>query len=58
MDVCRQLIGNPIDDRFIRGIVTCVQKWVYDRNHDASKLWLGPRQPAKVIVKKIGSAPK
>ena len=33
-------------------------KWIYYRNSDASKQWLGPRQPAKVIVKKICSAPR
>ena len=54
VDVCRQLIGNPVDDRFIRRIVTCDEKWVYYRNPDASKHWLGLREPAKVIVKKLG----
>ena len=52
MDSCCQLIGNPIDDRFIRRIVTCDEKWVYYCNPDTSKQWLGPRQLAKVIVKK------
>ena len=50
--MCRQLIGNPIDDRFIRRIVTCDVKRVDCRNPDASKQWLGTRKPAKVIVKK------
>ena len=27
--ICRQLIDNPIDDRFIRRIVTCDEKWVF-----------------------------
>ena len=58
VDICRQLIGNPMDDRYIRKIVTCDEKWVYYCNSDASKQWLGPRQPAKVIVKEIGSALK
>ena len=39
-------------------IVTRDEKWVYYRNHDASKQWLDPRQPAKVIVKKLVSVPK
>ena len=26
VDICHQLIGNPIDDRFIRRIVTCDEK--------------------------------
>ena len=49
-------MGNPMDDWFIRRIVTCDEKLVHYRYPDASKRWLGPRQPAKVIVKKIGLA--
>ena len=52
VDISRQLIGNPMDDRFIRRIVTCDEKWIYYRNPDAWKLWLRPRQPTKGIVKK------
>ena len=40
-------------DRFIRRIVTCDEKSINYRNLDATKQWLGPRQHAKVIVKKI-----
>ena len=50
VDICRQLIGNPMDDRFIRKIVTSI-KWVYYNNPDASKQWQGPCKIAKVIVK-------
>ena len=50
--ICRQLIGIPMHDKLIRRIVTCDEKWVYYRNPDASKQWLGPRQPTEVIVKK------
>ena len=50
--ICCQLIGNPMDDKFIRRIVTCDEKWVYYQNPNASKQWLSPRQLAKVIVKK------
>ena len=58
VDICRQLIGNPTDDRFIRRIVTCDEKWIYYRNPDASNQWLGPRQPVKVIVNKNRFVPK
>ena len=59
VDICSPFTGgNPMDDRFIRRIVTCNKKWVYYRNPDASKQWLGPRHPAKVSVKNIGSARK
>ena len=52
VDICRQFIGNPMDDIFIRRtiIVTCVEKCVSYRNPDASKQWLGPHQPSKVIL--------
>ena len=30
----------------------CDEKWIYYRNPDASKQWLGPCQQAKVTVKK------
>ena len=52
------LIGNTMDDIFFRRIVTCDEKWVYYRNPDTSKQWLSPRQPAKVIVKKISLVPE
>ena len=58
VDICRQLIGNPEDNRFIRRIVPCYEKYVYYHNPDASKQWLGPRKPAKSSLKKIRFGPK
>jgi hypothetical protein len=29
VDSCRRLLQNPHDERFVRRIVTCVEKWVY-----------------------------
>ena len=58
VDFCRQPIGNPMDDRFFKRIVTCDEKWIYYRKPDALKELLSPRQPAKVIVKKVGSVQK
>ena len=52
VDICQQVIGKPMDDRFIRVIVTCDEKCLYYRNPDSLKQWLGPCQPAKPIVKK------
>ena len=57
VDICRQFISNPINDRIIRRIM-CDEQWVYYLNPDASKQWLDLRQPAKIAVKEIGSAPK
>ena len=36
LGICRQPIGNSMDDRFIRRIVICDEKWVCYRNPDAS----------------------
>ena len=35
--ICRQLIDNPMDDRFIRRTVTCGEESVYYHNSDTSK---------------------
>ena len=50
--ICLQLIGNPMDDRFIGRIVTYDEKWIYNWNSEASKQWLHSHQPTKVIFKK------
>ena len=55
VDVCRQLIGNPMDDRFIRRIVTCDEKWVYYRNLKPRNSGSVP-STCQVHRKKIGSA--
>lgn len=51
VDVCIQLRANPNDDRFLKRIVTCDEKWVYYRNPDTRKQWLDPGQPARPVVK-------
>ena len=56
--ICQHILGNPMDDRFIKRIVTCDENWVYYRKFDASKQWLRPRQPAKIIVKRNQFGPK
>ena len=58
VDICHQLIGNPMDGRFIRRIVTCDEKWVYYHNPDALKQRLSPCQPDEAIVKKNWFVPK
>ena len=53
MDICvvSHIIGNLMDDRFIRKIITCDEKWVYHHNPDATKQWLGAHKPAKASLK-------
>ena len=55
VDTCSQLIGNPLDYRFIRRFVTCNDKLVYYRNPDPSKQWLGHLNLAKLSLKIISS---
>ena len=43
VEVCRQLLENPLDDRFWKRIVTSDEKWVYLVNHNRQKWWV-PRQ--------------
>jgi len=51
VEVCNQLLANPNDERFLKRIVTCDEKWVYYRNPDTRKQWLDPGQPANPVVK-------
>ena len=52
VDVCRQLLSNPNDLRFIKRIVTGDEKWIYLRNSDNSNQWRYPGQPSKPVVKR------
>ena len=45
VDICRKLLQNPHDDRFIGRIVTCNEKWVYFNNPDKQNQWLEVAQP-------------
>ncbi|CAF3604311.1 unnamed protein product [Rotaria socialis] len=40
VEVCRQLLENPLDDRFSKPIVTSDEKWVYLVNHNRQKRWV------------------
>ena len=51
VQMCNQLLANPHDERFMKRIVTCDEKWVYYRNADTRKQWLDPGQPANPVVK-------
>ena len=40
VEVCRQLLQNPLDDRFWKRIVTSDEKWIYLVNHNRQKRWV------------------
>jgi len=44
VQVCQQLLENPLDDRFWRRIVTGDEKWIFLRNPDKRKQWVSPGQ--------------
>lgn len=52
VETCRKLLENPRDDRFIRQIVTCDEKWVYFSNPDKQNQWLNPGQVAEPVAKR------
>lgn len=52
VDACQQLLTNPWDDRFIRRIVTCDEKWVYFSNPDKENQWLDPGQMAEPVPRR------
>ncbi|CAM4819728.1 unnamed protein product, partial [Rotaria magnacalcarata] len=40
IEVCRQLLDNPLNDRFWKRIVTCDEKWVFLFNRNRSRRWV------------------
>lgn len=52
IEICRQLLLNPNDLRWIKRIVTCDEKWVYFDNPDMGSQWLNPGQTAKPVAKR------
>jgi histone-lysine N-methyltransferase SETMAR len=52
VDLCSQLLANPMDIRFWRRIVTGDEKWIYFRNPDKGNQWLQPGQAAEPVVQR------
>ena len=52
VETCRKLLQNPRDERFIRRIVTCDEKWIYFSNPDKKNQWLDPGQMANPVAKR------
>ncbi|CAF2057187.1 unnamed protein product [Rotaria magnacalcarata] len=40
VEVCRQLLDNPLNNRFWKRIVTCDEKWVFLVNRNRSRRWI------------------
>ena len=39
-EMCRQLLGYPLDDRFWKRIVTSDEKWIFMVNHNRQRRWV------------------
>lgn len=52
VDICKQLLSNPLDERFFKRIVTCDEKWIYFRNENNQNQWLDKNQPALPVVRR------
>ena len=51
VEICSQLLNNPLNDRFWKRIVTSDEKWVYLVNHNRDKRW-GPKGQATPSIPK------
>ena len=52
VNLCRQLLKNPKDERFIKRIVTSDEKWIYFRNPDTTNQWLHAGQLPEPVVRR------
>ena len=52
VDLCKELLQNPLDFRFFKRIVTCDEKWIYFRNPDTSNQWVDSSEPAMPAAKR------
>ena len=50
VDICKELLKNPFDKRFVKRIVTCDEKWIYFTNPEISNQWLDIGQSAFHVV--------
>jgi histone-lysine N-methyltransferase SETMAR len=51
VDICKNLLENPLDERFWKRIVTCDEKWIFLRNPDKRKQWVAGSQEAQPMVR-------
>ena len=52
IDVCTQLLQNPLDDRFWRRIVTCDEKWIFFNNPVNKRQWVPRGQAPQPSLRK------
>lgn len=52
VNICEQLLTNPLDERFFKRIITCDEKWVLFFNPNKKRQWLSPGQLGLATPKK------
>ena len=52
VQICKELLKNPNDDRFLKRIVTCDEKWILLNNPNLKRHWLDPKQPALPVPRR------
>jgi [histone H3]-lysine36 N-dimethyltransferase SETMAR len=51
VELCCELLMNPLDDRFWKRIITCDEKWIFLVNHNRTKQWVKRGQQTQPIVR-------
>ena len=51
IDICKRLLGNPLDERHFKQIVACDEKWIFFRNPDNRNQWLYSGQLVKPVAR-------
>jgi histone-lysine N-methyltransferase SETMAR len=51
IDLCKQLLANPNDERFFKRIVTGDEKLIYLRNPNMQNQWVNIGQPAEPVAR-------
>ena len=51
LKICKQLANGPFDNRFIKKLITCDEKWIYYNNPDTKYIWLDKNSPADQVPK-------
>ena len=49
IDICEKLLRYPKDERYLRQIVTCDEKWLYYRYPDTSNQWIDKGRKLKQL---------
>lgn len=52
IEICKILLQNPLDKRFLKRIVTSDEKWIYFSNPNNAHVWLDDTEEPQMTVKR------